>query len=167
MNPDTIGMREKVQAIVAASLGTTTDNVCDEAKVNSPKWDDVHRFQILMAVEEAFGVKFAAEELGELNSVDDILRAIESRSVPAGGPQRSVSAATVIDVLKTVRPEGEFVGVQDLFAAGVLDSLDLTLLVSALEAHFDIVMNALDITPAHFRNVDSIIALMERYGVPA
>jgi D-alanine--poly(phosphoribitol) ligase subunit 2 len=75
--------------------------------------------------------------------------------------------ANVIEILKNIRPESDFVDVDDFFSRGMLDSFDLTMLISALEERFGILIDGADIVPENFRNVEAIITLLTRYGVTA
>lgn len=72
---------------------------------------------------------------------------------------------SVITVLKGIRPEFQFTGVDDFFTRGMLDSFDLTMLISALEECFGISIDGADIVPENLRNVDAIVSLLRRYGV--
>jgi acyl carrier protein len=67
-------------------------------------------------------------------------------------------------ILKNIRPEFDFTGVDDFFARGMLDSFDLTLLVSALEEKYAIAIEGTDIVPENFRSVEAIRALLTKYG---
>ena len=67
-------------------------------------------------------------------------------------------------ILSEIRPEFSFEGVQDFFAAGMLDSFDLVTLVSELDREFDIHIAGTEILPENFRNVEAIEALLKRYG---
>jgi acyl carrier protein len=67
-------------------------------------------------------------------------------------------------ILKNIRPEFEFAGVNDFFARGMLDSFDLTVLVSALEEKYSITIEGMDIVPENFRSVEAIHALLTKYG---
>jgi acyl carrier protein len=71
----------------------------------------------------------------------------------------------VIAILKKIRPEFEFGGADDFFARGMLDSFDLTVLVSALEERFGLSLDGADIVPEHFRSVEAISSLLAKYGV--
>jgi acyl carrier protein len=56
--------------------------------------------------------------------------------------------------------------VDDFFERGLLDSFDLTSLVSALEEHFGVTFDGSDIVPENFQNVDTILSLLaKRRGV--
>lgn len=74
---------------------------------------------------------------------------------------------TVIEILKTIRPEYDFAGVDDFFARGLLDSYDLTMLVAALEDRHSVAIDGADIVPENFQSIDAILALLARYGVAA
>ncbi len=68
----------------------------------------------------------------------------------------------VLEILKEIRPEFEFEGVENFFEEGMLDSFDLMTLVSSLDERFSIKIDGTDILPENFMNVDSIVALVER-----
>lgn len=68
----------------------------------------------------------------------------------------------VIDILKDIRPEFEFDGVENFFDEGMLDSFDLMTLVSTLDAQFGIKIDGAEILPENFANVNAIVALVER-----
>ena len=71
----------------------------------------------------------------------------------------------VINILKGIRPEFDFKGVDNFFIHGMLDSFDLVMLVAALEKHYNIVIDGEDIVPENFYNVEAIIRLITKYGV--
>jgi acyl carrier protein len=71
----------------------------------------------------------------------------------------------VIAILNEIRPGKDFSGADDFFAQGVLDSLDLTSLVAALEARYDLFVDVEELVPENFRNLAAIRALLTRHGV--
>jgi acyl carrier protein len=71
----------------------------------------------------------------------------------------------LIAILKEIRPGQEFSGVDDFFDRGVLDSLDLTALVAALETRYDVFLDVEEIVPGNFRNLGAIRELLARHGV--
>jgi acyl carrier protein len=71
----------------------------------------------------------------------------------------------VIAILNEIRPGKDFSGADDFFAEGVLDSLDLTSLVAALEARYDLFVDVEELVPENFRNLAAIRALLTRHGV--
>jgi len=70
----------------------------------------------------------------------------------------------IIAILKEIRPGGDFSG-DDFFAQGVLDSLDLTTLVAAIETRYNIFVDVDEIVPDQFRNLGAIEALLKRHSV--
>lgn len=71
----------------------------------------------------------------------------------------------VIAILNEIRPGKDFSGADDFFVQGVLDSLDLTSLVAALEARYDLFVDVEELVPENFRNLAAIRALLARHGV--
>lgn len=71
----------------------------------------------------------------------------------------------VIAILNEIRPGKNFVAADDFFAQGVLDSLDLTSLVAALEARYDLFVDVEELVPENFRNLAAIQSLLARHGV--
>lgn len=67
----------------------------------------------------------------------------------------------IIEILKEIRPEFEFEGVENFFDEGMLDSFDLMTLVSTLDQRFSIKIDGTDILPENFANVESIEALVQ------
>ena len=71
----------------------------------------------------------------------------------------------VIEILNKIRPGQDFSRTDDFFAQGVLDSLDLTELVAALETRYNVFVDVEEIVPDKFRNLAAIQALLTRHGV--
>jgi acyl carrier protein len=74
---------------------------------------------------------------------------------------------SLADVLKGIRPEADFTASQDFMADGMLDSFDMVALVATLDETFGISITGVDIVPGHFRSLETIAALLSRYGVAA
>ena len=68
----------------------------------------------------------------------------------------------IVEILKEIRPEFGFEGVENFFEEGMLDSFDLMTLVSTLESRFGVKIDGTDILPENFANVEAIAALLER-----
>jgi acyl carrier protein len=45
-----------------------------------PEWDSVAQVHIVLAVEEAFDIRFTTDEVAKVHSVADILRVLDSRA---------------------------------------------------------------------------------------
>jgi acyl carrier protein len=71
----------------------------------------------------------------------------------------------VIAILHEIRPGQDFSGAEDFFDQGVLDSLDLTTLVAALESRYGVFVDVDEIVADNFRNVAAIKAILARHGV--
>ena len=72
---------------------------------------------------------------------------------------------TILGILGDIRPEFDFRTSGDYLRDGMLDSLDVVMLVSALDRHFGISIDGVQITPENFRNMDAIVALLRKQGV--
>lgn len=71
----------------------------------------------------------------------------------------------LVTILNQIRPGKKFTGVENFFEQGVLDSLDLTALVAALESRYEIFMDVDEIVAENFRNLSAIKSLLSRKGV--
>ena len=71
----------------------------------------------------------------------------------------------VIAILNEIRPGQDFSGADDFFGQGVLDSLDLTALVAALETRYDVFVDVEEIVPENFRSLAAIQTVLARHGV--
>jgi len=71
----------------------------------------------------------------------------------------------LIAILNEIRPGQEFSGSENFFEQGILDSLDLTALVAALETRYDVFMEVDDIVADNFRNLAAIKAVLARKGI--
>ena len=73
----------------------------------------------------------------------------------------------IVEILKEIRPEFEFEGVENFFEEGMLDSFDLMTLVSTLQEEYGVKIAGEAILPENFANVDAIVALLEKSGAKA
>jgi acyl carrier protein len=71
----------------------------------------------------------------------------------------------VIGILNEIRPGRDFSGAADFFAQGVLDSLDLTALVAALENRYNVFVDVEEFVPEKFRNLAAIQSPLAKHGV--
>ena len=69
----------------------------------------------------------------------------------------------LLNALSEVRDEVDFVHEDHLVEDGLIDSLDLTRIIAALDETFDIHIRAGEIEPENFNNVDEMLALVRRY----
>jgi acyl carrier protein len=71
----------------------------------------------------------------------------------------------LIAILNDIRPGQNFSKADNFFEQGVLDSLDLTSLVTALELRYSVFIDVDEMTPDNFRNLSAIKTTLERKGV--
>ena len=60
----------------------------------------------------------------------------------------------------------DFANETDLVGDGVIDSLDLTRIIAALDEAFDIHISAGEIEPENFNSADAMLAMVHRYQGP-
>jgi len=70
----------------------------------------------------------------------------------------------LISILNEIRPGQDFSRAENFFDQGVLDSLDLTALVAALESRYGVFMDVDEITANNFRNLAAIKTILARKG---
>ena len=71
----------------------------------------------------------------------------------------------LLAALEEVRDDVDFAGQYGLVDEGVIDSLDLTQIIAALDDAFDIHIPAGEIEPENFNSVQDMLALVRRYQV--
>lgn len=69
----------------------------------------------------------------------------------------------VLDALTEVRDDVDFENEKALVDDGVIDSLDLTQMIAALDEAFGIHIPSGEIEPENFNDLDAIIELVHRY----
>ncbi len=69
----------------------------------------------------------------------------------------------LLSILTELRPECDFTRSTDFLHEGLLDSLDIVTLVAALEERLGIFIDGQDVTPEHFKNLDTLVLLLRRY----
>lgn len=68
----------------------------------------------------------------------------------------------LMSVLAENCPDIEFEGAERLIDDGILDSLEIVMLVGALNDAFDVAITAEELTPENFNSVQAIYALVQR-----
>lgn len=71
----------------------------------------------------------------------------------------------ILKILTEIRPEFDFSKSEDFIREGLLDSFDVIALVSALDNHFSVSIDGLDIVPDNFSNIQKIHNLLLKSGV--
>jgi len=70
----------------------------------------------------------------------------------------------IYEILSGLHPELNFHDSEDFIKDGMLDSLDIVSLVSALEENYSILIDALDILPENFCSVEAIGKVVRKNG---
>ena len=68
----------------------------------------------------------------------------------------------LIEILSELHPEVDFETATDLVDDGILDSLDIVSLVSAIDTEFDVSIPAEEIIPENFNSTKALFALITR-----
>ena len=71
----------------------------------------------------------------------------------------------LIAILNEIRPGKKFSGAENFFEQGLLDSLDLTALVAALESRYNVFMDVDEIVPDNFHNLAAIKTILARKSI--
>ncbi|MDE5773651.1 MAG: acyl carrier protein [Muribaculaceae bacterium] len=67
-------MEEKIINTIASILEVEPSEIeLDTAVGDLPEWDSMHHIQIIAALEKAYGIKYAAEDLAEIEDVADLI----------------------------------------------------------------------------------------------
>lgn len=73
----------------------------------------------------------------------------------------------LIEVLKISKPETDieaFLSAKDLYGQGVIDSLDIIVIIDEICDAFNINIDAADLSREDFMTVENIYGLVKRYG---
>ncbi len=72
-------MFEEIKKIVAENLGVEEDSITMESSFKDDlKADSLDLFEMVMALEEAYGIEIPTDDLGQLETVADVISYIES-----------------------------------------------------------------------------------------
>ncbi|MGN1019637.1 MAG: phosphopantetheine-binding protein [Aristaeellaceae bacterium] len=72
----------------------------------------------------------------------------------------------LLDALAEVRDDVDFAHEEHLVEEGIIDSLDLTQIIAALDEAFDVHIPAGEIEPDNFNSAEGMLALVRRYQRP-
>ena len=72
-------MFEEIKTIVAENLGVEEDSITMESSFKDDlKADSLDLFEIVMALEENYGIEITTDDLGQLETVADVIDYIQS-----------------------------------------------------------------------------------------
>lgn len=55
-----------------------------------PNWDSLNHINLVLAIEEEFGLQFTTEELVRIANVEDLVGVIQAKQTPPGAPEAKV-----------------------------------------------------------------------------
>ena len=73
----------------------------------------------------------------------------------------------LIEIIMLAKPEADiedFLSARDLYGQGVIDSLDIIVLVDEINAAYDIAISNADLSRGDFLTVETILAMIKRCG---
>ena len=71
-------MEKRILNIIANVLDVDINEIeLDTAIGDLPEWDSIHHLQIIAELEKEFGIKYAPEELAELEDISDLISLTE------------------------------------------------------------------------------------------
>ena len=74
---------DRLKAILAGVLDVDADGIGDEfSSADTPSWDSIGMLRLVTAIEEAFGIHFAMDEIARMTDYATIRRMVLSK---AGG----------------------------------------------------------------------------------
>ena len=72
--------KEKVFEIITNGLNVNVTEIALESTVGDfPSWDSLGQLNILQSVQDEFDVEFEPEEMMDIEDVNDIIKAVESK----------------------------------------------------------------------------------------
>jgi acyl carrier protein len=75
-------MSERLRHVLSIVLDLPADRIDERLTAeDTSNWDSIRHLDLVMALEEAFGVSFSSEELGELTSYRAIVEALGRHGV--------------------------------------------------------------------------------------
>jgi acyl carrier protein len=77
-------MNERVRHILGVVLEMPEQQISESLSAeDASSWDSIHHLNLVMALEEAFGVSFSSDELSRLTSYRAIADALARRGITA------------------------------------------------------------------------------------
>ena len=73
-------IKDKVFEIIANVLSVNASEITLESTVGDfPSWDSLGQLNILQSVQDEFEIEFEPEEMRDMEDVNDIIKAVESK----------------------------------------------------------------------------------------
>ncbi len=73
-------MEQRVREVISQVLGVDAKSINSTTSVQSVSaWDSLAHMNLVLALEEAFGVEFTDEQIPTMTSFPEVLKAVEAR----------------------------------------------------------------------------------------
>ncbi len=72
--------RERVASILAEVFRQPVAADAEVSRAGTASWDSLNHLRVVMEVEEQFGVRFGPEDVAAVQSLEDLVRFVESRT---------------------------------------------------------------------------------------
>jgi len=69
---------------------------------------------------------------------------------------------TLLEILRNIHPDVDFLSNHSLIDDGVLDSFDIITIIADISDKFDVTITANEIIPENFNSAEALYALVER-----
>ena len=71
----------KVKQILAGALRLDFSEITEDIKMSErPEWDSLSHMEVVVALDETFGISFTLDEIVEMNSVARIMKALKEKN---------------------------------------------------------------------------------------
>ncbi|MFI7122708.1 acyl carrier protein [Amycolatopsis sp. NPDC049868] len=76
-------MRDRLSELLAERFGVPPEEIHDEVTLTELDLDSLALVEFGLAIEQVFGIKVAEDDMSTSDTVDDVLRMLESKGCPA------------------------------------------------------------------------------------
>lgn len=70
----------------------------------------------------------------------------------------------ILELLQAIQPDADFANSQNFLDDGLIDSVDVVMITTALEDEFGASIPGHEITPENYASIDSLVTLVGRYA---
>lgn len=79
-------MNERLRSVLADVFGVRPERISvQDTHETIPGWDSLHHLQMIMALEQEFGVQLDTEQIADIRSVADIVRLLDGAQQDQAG----------------------------------------------------------------------------------
>lgn len=71
-------MREDILKVLSKVLNISLDSIDDNSSIY---WDSLTKIEVIISLEELIGVQFNVDEVKFINSIQDLIKLLETRNI--------------------------------------------------------------------------------------